>query len=218
MNERAKATGRNVARYREAADLSQADLAKAIGVRSQNTIASIELGKTAKSKHLADIARVLKKRLIDLDPQFSGEELVTFQSSDVPRGVGPGDVPIYSSFETGADALLGFAEDPIDMAPRPAQLERVRRSYGLRVAGEAMFPWVRPGDTALIDPHKTPRQGDLCLFRRSGRGSIQALFREFRGQTAREWTVRQYQPRRRDQYLKKADWPECHVVVSINLR
>lgn len=73
MNERAKVIGENVARLRQKAGLSQADLAKAIGVNSQNTIAAIELGRTKKSKHLADIASVLQVAMTDINPWFSGK-------------------------------------------------------------------------------------------------------------------------------------------------
>src|SRR5689334_16039846 len=103
MNDLAKVIGANVRRYRQAAGMSWADLAEAIGVKSANTIAAIEAG--GGTKHLAKIARALKVKLADLDPSEEGEETVT-----IPGGMsGSEQMPqldVYASVECGNGAIV----------------------------------------------------------------------------------------------------------------
>jgi transcriptional regulator with XRE-family HTH domain len=61
--------GNAVRAARKAAHLSQADLAKAVGM-AQQTIAAIEQGRTKWTKFLPKIAQVLNKRLSELDPDW----------------------------------------------------------------------------------------------------------------------------------------------------
>lgn len=178
MNERAKIIGKNVKRLRMAAHMSWAKLAKAIGVQSPNTIAAIESGDTQKSKHLHDIARALKVKMIDLDPEYEGDETVRLpvvQSSDDP------DLKVYASVEAGQDTIV-LSNEPVQMTRRPASLQGVRDAYGVIVHGESMDPAARPGDTVLINPHLPPRPGDLCLFFRDRDGEFRATLKEYRGQ------------------------------------
>jgi transcriptional regulator with XRE-family HTH domain len=207
-----KVIGANIARLRENADLSQAQLAKAIGVKSQNTIAAIELGKTRKSKHLPDISRVLKVSMTDIDPAYVGEEtLITsgFQSSEVE------DLKVYASVECGDGAIV-LSNEPIKMSGRPRSLHGVRGSYGVLVVGESMAPRVLAGHTVFINPHIPPRIGDLCLFYVEKDGEFRATLKEYLGQNDSSWLVKRYRPKERKFSLAKKDWPRCNVVVGVD--
>lgn len=210
MNERSKTIGRNVARFRKERDMSQAELAKAIGVKSQNTIAAIELGNTAKSKHLPDIARALHVRIVDIDPQSEVEESVIIPGSDL---VGDRDLKVFASVE-GGDGIIVLSSEHVDMVRRPEPLANVRKGYGVIVVGESMVPVVRPGDVVLVNPHLPPRQEDVCLFIFDDGGEFRATIKEFVSQTETEWKVRRYRPKEKVYNLKKKDWPKCHVTVG----
>lgn len=214
MNDLSKIIGQNVKRIREAIrpEVSQADLAKAIGVKSQNTIAAIETGRTQQSKHLPAIARVLKVRLTDLDPSQEGEETVTTRDT-MTSTEQTEQLDVYASVEGGAGAIV-WSNEPMLKIPRPRPLIGVRDAYGVLVVGESMTPLIRPGFTVWVNPHLPPRASDICLFRHDEGGDFRATLKEYCGQTADNWLVRRYQPKERRFTLKKADWPICHVIVG----
>lgn len=214
MDERSKTIGRNVARYRAAADMSQAELAKAIGVKSQNTIAAIETGATQESKHLPKIARVLRVRVADLDPAYQGEESVTMP---LPKSGEAEDFEIFSSVECGDGAIV-LSNEPFQMVKRPEPLIGVRGGYGLLVTGDSMIPVIRPGVIVLINPHLPARVGDHCLFVYEGHGEFRATLKEYCGQTADKWLVKRYHPKERRFSLDRAQWTRCEVVVGQHYR
>ena len=214
MNDLPKVIGRNVKRFREAIRpaMSQADLARAIGVKSQNTIATIETGRTAQSKHLPAIARALKVRLADLDPSQDVEETITIKDS-MSSGEQTDQLNVYASVE-GGEGCIVWSSDPMVKIPRPRPLIGVRDAYGVLVVGESMSPVIRPGYTVWVNPHLPPRRGDLCLFRHDEDGDFRAMLKEYCGQTQQNWLVRRYQPKQRRFSLNKAEWPVCHVIVG----
>ena len=208
--ELSKLIGKNVARFRKESGMSGAELAKAIGVKSQNTIASIETGKTEKSKHLPAIARVLKKRLSDLDPTETADDVLTIPGNMYAQGE---QLAVYASVEGGAGAIV-WSNEPMVKIPRPRPLIGVRDAYGVLVVGDSMVPIVRPGYTVWVNPHLPPRVGDVCLFRHDQDGDFRASLKEYCGQTKDTWLVRRYQPKERRFTMQKAEWPECHVIVG----
>lgn len=214
VDEHAKIVGQNVARWREKAGLSQADLADKIGANSQNTVAAIEKGKTQRSRFLPRIARALKVSLADLDDQYEGEEV---ERIPAPQLASELNLKVYASVEV-SDGTVVLSSEPVQMTRRPASLEAVRDAYGMIVQGESMEPAARQGDTVLINPHLPPRNGDLCLFFADKGGELRGTLKEYRGQTADAWLVKRYRPGERNYALKKADLPKCHVVVTVNRR
>lgn len=214
MNDLSKLIGQNVKRIREAIrpKMSQADLAKAIGVKSQNTIAAIETGETNKSKYLPEIARALKVRLTDLDPSQEGEETVTVKESMTGNEQSE-QLDVYASVEGGSGAIV-WSNEPMVKIPRPRPLIGVRDAYGVLVVGESMTPLIRPGFTVWVNPHLPPRPSDLCIFRHDEDGDFRATLKEYCGQTQDTWMVRRYRPQERRFTLKKAEWPVCHVIVG----
>lgn len=209
MNGSPKIVGTNVARHRKAAGLSQAELARLIGVKSQNTIAAIETGKTRRSRELPRIASVLKVSMTDLDPTFQGEETVI-----IPREGGNGDLlDVFATAEGGAGALV-LSSEPYKQVPMPIPLIGVRGGYGVLVVGDSMVPIIRPGYTVWVDPHKPARTDDVCLFIHDEAGEFRATIKQYCGQTPDNWLVKRYQPKERKFSLPKQEWPKCHVVVG----
>lgn len=198
-------SGEEIARRRQARGMSQAELAKEIGVR-QNTIAQIELGKTKKSKHLPDIARVLD----DPRERTAGKEVVTIPGEQL---VGTRDLPLFAAVEAG-DGMVIMGSEPIGEVRRPAPLENVRGGYGLLVVGESMSPVLRPGDTALIHPHMPPRPEDVVVFVSERHGEHTATIKEYVGQTKDHWKVRRYHPKNQVFTLKRAEWRVHGVMVG----
>lgn len=215
--ERAKVIGQNVARLREAADMSQAELAKAIGVRSQNTIAQIELGSTKKSKHLPDIARALRVPLSEVDPGAATGDLFPLPEPTPRGGFEEADLPVYASVE-GGEGILVWANEPVETIRRPEAVMSVRKPYAVLVVGESMRPAVRPGDVVVVHPYLQPKPEDLCIFIREEHGEFHGTLKEYCSQSKDAWAVKRYHPRERIISLPKKEWPKCQVVVSVEKR
>lgn len=136
------------------------------------------------------------------------------RESGAQRSVIPGaelfggmDLPVFGSAEGGDGALI-ITDRPVDYVARPSVLLRVEDGYGMIITGDSMEPVLRPGGTALVNPHLPPRVGDLCLFRsRNIDGTVHASVKEYRGETEGAWKVRQYNPPK-DFALKKTEWQE----------
>lgn len=214
MNDRAKSVGKRVREAREARDWSQKDLADAIGVR-QNTIATIETGKTKKSRWVPDIERVLEISLREPEDTLRSNAL----TRTIPGNklVGDEDLPLYGSAEAG-DGIVVMTTGPIDSVRRPHSLARVKDAYGVIVVGESMVPVLRPGDIALVNPHVPPRPEDPCIFIREEHGEFTATIKEYVGQTKDYWKVKRYKPKEEEFQLKKRDWPRVDVIVGRYLR
>lgn len=214
MSEHANLVGQNVAKHREAKGWSQARLAKEIGVKSQNTIAAIELGKTRKSKYLPDIARKLKVKITDLDPRYEEEETIIIPNVELE---GLRDFKVYGSVEAGEGAIV-ISNEPVQITRRPASLIDTVGGYGVIVRGDSMTPAVRPGNTVHVNPHIHPRAEDLCLFIYDQDGDFRATLKEYCGETPTSWRVKRYSPKEETYLLAKKDFPRCEVVVEVKRR
>ena len=166
-----KIIGANVKRLREAAGLSQADLAKEIGARSQNTVADIELGHTRRSSFLYKISQRLKVAMTDIDPDSDVKETVMVP---LPQSATAADLGLYASVEAG-DGVVVITNDPIQMIPRPSVLANVRDAYAVIVVGDSMTPVVRAGHTVFINPHLPPQRAIFVCSLSSGMGNSRPL-------------------------------------------
>lgn len=123
------------------------------------------------------------------------------------------DLPVFGTAQGGDGALI-ITDRAVDYVARPSVLLRVADGYGMIVTGDSMEPALKPGSTALVNPHLPPRIGDLCLFRcHKDDGSTLAAVKEYRGETDSHWKVRQYNPPR-DFTFKKSDWQDRHRIVG----
>lgn len=215
IKDNANVIGTNVARLRKAAGLSQQQLATKVGAKSQNTIAAIETGLTVKSKLLPDIAVALGVGMVELDPAFGRHETTTIPAAQL---LGQRNLEVFGSIRVGPDDVVVKTNEPINVVLRPQPLEHVRGGYGLLIVVDSMVPIVRPGDTVLVNPHLPPRLDDICLFIyvvNDNNVRTTFMLKEFRGQNADFWQVKQYFPKERNFSLSKRDWPKCHVIVGV---
>lgn len=200
---------------REAKGLSQADLARAIGIKQQS-LDSVESGKTAKSKYLPEIAAEL-----GLKPDDIGLPKEAAPATDgwMPTSqiLQPGrDFPIYASVEGGPGEIIRSTE-PVDWYPRPAPVAHVRDAYGLYVVGESMAPEFDPGDIALVNPILPAMPGKPCIFYSERQGEARATIKRFLRATNGQWHVFQHNPPHgmtKEFTLSKKEWGICHRVLG----
>lgn len=207
--------GATIRAAREAKGLSQADLARAIGIKQQS-LDSVENGKTAKSKYLPEIAAEL-----GLKPDDVGlpKETVPPEAGWAPNSqiLQPGrDFPIYASVEGGPGEIIRSTE-PVDWYPRPAPVAHVRDAYGLYVVGESMAPEFDPGDIALVNPILPPMPGKPCIFYSERQGEARATIKRFLRATNGQWHVFQHNPPHgmtKEFTLSRKEWGICHRVLG----
>lgn len=127
--------------------------------------------------------------------------------------LGETDLPVFGTAQGGRGALI-VTDRAVDWVARPTFLLKVKDGYGMIVTGDSMSPEHKSGSTALVNPHLPPRVGDSCVFRRhDDDGTVHAVIKELRGETATSWKVRQHNPRK-DFSLKKAEWQVVHKTVG----
>lgn len=172
------------------------------------------------ARSLPKVAAALQLSLDELEDRLSGRSSKTegvgaFAPQVVPGTelVGARDFPIYAAAEGGNGHML-VSFEAIEYAKRPAGLEGVKGAYGIFVVGDSMEPAYRHGDMALVHPGLPPaRDEDVILYDHPPDGSAEAIIKRLVSWNAREWHLRQFNPRN-DFSVFRADWPTCHRVVG----
>jgi SOS-response transcriptional repressor LexA len=165
-----KTLGSRIAHYRKAADLSQAELAKACGWGSQSRIGNYEKDIREPSiDDLRTIARALKIGLGELLPignQSSAPELSNVLPVAQPERLYR--YPVVSEVQAGAwtDAVQPYepgAEDQFELTDYQAR----GPAFWLRVNGDSMTsltpPSIPEGCFVLVDTGLTAQPGDLVV-------------------------------------------------------
>ncbi|MGN6548476.1 MAG: S24 family peptidase [Pararhizobium sp.] len=131
-----------------------------------------------------------------------GSELVSNQT-----------MPVYPA-AMGGEGHIIVSFDEVDRVKRPMELENVKGGYGLLIVGDSMVPAYRPGDMALVHPHKPPaRDTDVILYHVPPDNEAEAIVKRLIGFNDREWTLEQYNPYREFREFRK-EWQVCHRVVG----
>lgn len=203
---------------REGKNLSQADLARLVGV-SQPAIKKMESGETRQSKFFPRVATVLDIDLALLDPTFAAPLAAPDPTLAIPQEhltYGEKDFPIHASAEGGGGEII-VSTEPVDFQPRPSNLEKVKGAYGLYITGTSMQPEYRNGDTALVDPNLPVVADEVYIFYTERSGEARATIKHLRRESATEWHLTQWNPPEgmvKDFTLPKKRWSIAHRVVG----
>ena len=197
---------------REAKDWSQADLARATGVKQQS-IDAVEKGGTRRSKFLPEIVRELgiPPERVGLPKELPPEPGFARQVLSQDR-----DFPIFASVEGGPGEIIRSTE-PVDWYPRPAPVAHVKEAYGLFVVGDSMAPEFEPADIALVNPILPPLAGKPCIFYAERQGEAKATIKRFLRASPSVWHVFQHNPPRgmaHEFTLSRKEWSICHRVLG----
>lgn len=206
--------GEAIKAAREARGWSQAKLAQAAST-SQQTVNRIELGKTTHSRALNKIID-----LLDIGTEVIFESLgfsrqdddgLDFNSAPTLPKTATRDVdewiPVYGSHFSGNMV----SDDPVSFVNTPEPLINVRGAYGMIVSGIDMIPALRSGDTALINPHIPPREGDDVLLR--SHDKMRVRFGTLLHSDEEKIRFHTWNPRT-DHEVARLGWPVCHLVVG----
>lgn len=155
---------------RDKAGLSQADVARQLGIAS-SAVSQWETGDTEPAKKrlplLAQIFGVsINYFLESTQPvqEASGTEVT--EAASVPENLPPEsqmprDVPIYGvAAANEEDGAFNMEAEIVDYGRRPPAMATARDLYGLFVASDSMEPVYRRGDLIYVRRRLPPRPGD----------------------------------------------------------
>ncbi|CAO4186180.1 HTH cro/C1-type domain-containing protein [Methylorubrum aminovorans] len=218
---------------REARGISQAKLAKAVGV-SQAIIGKIELKQVDTTKALDALIDYLGLDRTQFPPEAFGQIAPPRHPRPAPtlEEVAPefardpaywamaagliGDIPLYAAAEGGSGTIL-IERDAIGQEKRPHELQGVKNGYAILIVGESMVPEFEPGDTLFINPRMPVLPNTSCVFYSSRNEEPTATVKRYLSDRGDTWRVRQHNPGK-DLDLDKADWSTRHRIVSKKLR
>lgn len=171
----------NLRYYLARSGLSQAELAARAGC-SQGAINKILLGKSEKTRFLADIARVLGISADALAGVSQGEHAQgnpqTFDANVQTVVAAVRQVPLISSVAAGK--LVEIC-NPYDLGGYERLVmvheEVSGRAFALEIIGESMLPEFCNGDIIIIDPEVLPQPGDYVVARNHVQ---EATFKKYR--------------------------------------
>jgi transcriptional regulator with XRE-family HTH domain len=205
--------GENLRKLREAAGLSQDDLATAAKT-TQSTIDRIEREEVANSRFLPRIAGVLRVALHELDESYAGvgDAPARAPLAPVTQIGAERDFPVYTAAEGGPGEIIRSV-DPVDWWPRPIEVLKVKGAYGMYIVGESMAPEFEPGQVAVINPNLPFVAGKPYIFYAEKAGEPRATVKRLRRATGDTWHVTQHNPRH-DFTLSRGLWSVAHRVVG----
>jgi phage repressor protein C with HTH and peptisase S24 domain len=129
--------------------------------------------------------------------------------------LGQPDIPVWAAAQAGDDGALILVPDPVDYIFRSERMRGVRNPFAFQIVGSSMSPALEHGDQVVINPALLVRPGVDCVFIQQQRdGTFLALVKRLLRQTADNWHVRQFEPKR-DFDLSKKKWLRAHVVAEI---
>lgn len=148
--------------------MTQVEVASSAGV-SQQSIESIESGRTRKPRNLLDLAKALQ---CNPDWLLNGKNIMPLAEISTRR------IPVLSYVQAGE---LTEARDVTDLT---GELEYVladsdvpETCFALRIDGDSMQPEFKEGDIVIIDPDLCPMPGEFVVAKNGGH---EATFKKYR--------------------------------------
>jgi phage repressor protein C with HTH and peptisase S24 domain len=165
---------------RQAKALSQAELARAVGV-SRVAVSQWESGSTFPTyDRLAAIAQALDMTIGDFirdpQPRPARPASLPIQTPPVqqspPKAVEippllemPRDLPVRGIAAcSSADGAFQVDGHTVDYVRRPPALNGIPEAYGIYISGDSMTPKYNPGDLILVHPGRPARPGDYVVL------------------------------------------------------
>lgn len=127
--------------------------------------------------------------------------------------VGSADLKVYRLVDTsGGIAVL--SNEPVALAPRPEEVERVPEAFGVYVASAEMEPAYAIGDYLCISPAVPPTPGKdvLLMTGRPGDRDVRTALRRLVSITDTHWVCKTYAPLKTERFAK-AEWPHAPRIV-----
>jgi len=161
---------KNLRAARDAAGLSNTDLADACGVTVQAVGGWLKTGKISRES-LVLFAKAVGR---SVDSLLTGEETIFEAGPDV----GAYSVaPIVGTAQLGPDGFWSELEYPVGHGDGVIDVPlKDKNAYALRVRGDSMAPAIRDGWFVVVEPARTPNPGEYVLITtHDGRSMVKEL-------------------------------------------
>lgn len=152
-NEQKKIFSKNLNRYLALNNVTQREVAKAIGVipSTFNTwCQGIALPRMGKVQALADYFRINKTDLIDAP-------------KEKPTRPARKGVTIKVLGRVAAGIPINAIEEVIDEEEIPEEMARKGEYFGLKIKGDSMAPEIKDGDTVIVRKQDDADSGDIVI-------------------------------------------------------
>lgn len=173
--------GTQIAKAIEGAGLTQAEVARSLGVTPQAVSGWIATGRISKA-NLVALGRLVKR---DIEAMITGAGTLVSGAAQVEgkggvEGSGvSGGVPVVGfviasphgdGYFTDGDYPVGHGESYVRWPTTDPN------AYAVRVRGDSMQPRARPGEVIVVEPNRMPQAGEDVIVRcRDGRKMIKQL-------------------------------------------
>lgn len=148
--------------------MTQVEVAEIAGV-SQQSVESIESGRTRKPRNLLDLAKALK---CSPDWLLNGKNIMPLSEISTRK------IPVLSYVQAGK---LTESKELYDMEGNfeyvLADADISEACFGLRIDGDSMMPDFQPGDIVIVDPDISPMPGEFVVAKNNGH---EATFKKYR--------------------------------------
>ena len=203
--------GARIRERREAAGLTQADLASELGV-SRGAVGNWELGKGISTDNLAAIAARLGTSIDYIKLGTAGGP-APFPGSNIAGARAPAvlpfvTVPAYGQAVGGEDGHFILNGQKIADVLAPPSLAGIRDAYAVYVSGESMEPRYFSGEAVFVNPHLPIRRDDFVVAQIRGAGSDtpKGYVKRFVRMSESRLVLAQYNP------VKELIFPRSQVV------
>lgn len=194
--------GKRAKSRREELKLTQAELAKMVGV-SQQSIQWLEVGKTERPRYITELAEALETSVKWLK---TGEGENTLQAKTVPlrmpvpEYLNPDRIPIYG-YVAGANNMSAINESHIvGWVERPYTLQGIKNPFLLIVIGDSMEPRYFQNERVHVNPGRRPNKGEHCVVEKM---NGEAVIKIYKGEDETHIHLAQYNPKKPLKYHKK---------------
>lgn len=208
----------------ERAHVTQADLARHLGLPPSAVSRMIGGGRQMKLLEVAQIAAFLGVTQEELlrhagapgvasgEPARRGRPSGRASPGVLMRATPQDSMPIRSAARGGGDQEMFLEDGPIGYTPRPANLAGVRDAYAIYMVGDSMQPRYEQGWLLHVNPFKPPIRGRDVVVYKTGHA---VLIKQFVGWNDDALILRQLNP---EQTLRipRDEVVECHLVVGVD--
>ena len=206
--------GKRIRQAMEDAERTPVEIARHLGISDSAVSQWFTKDTGPKGARLPELADFLKTTV---DFLMSGEtppSPVRAAITKEPSPQGRPDIPVWASAAAGKDGAIILTPDPVDYIHRSERMRGVRGAYAFLVSGASMSPAIGHGDQVVVNPALLPRPGADCVFiQERPDGSFLALVKRLVRETATEWQVEQFNPKRK-YGLPKAIWAKAQVIAE----
>lgn len=194
----------NIKRLRTNADLTQAKLAEMVGV-TRATVTQWETGWS--QPRMGAIEKLAEVFGVSLAALVSDGSLP--KGALPARGVPTAHVPLVGSTHAGKPALMDSPDEFPDVEIPKFLVDKDPGSYGLEVEGDCMDKVCPAGMVAVVQPHVSPRSGDVVVATIDGCDSLMRRMTVINGDLI--LSPESHNPAHENLYISATDDRQVHV-------